>query len=501
MGLNSLPSELKLLVFRHLHVDHRNNDDLTQVARCCRHFYNLAVPILYSSFNGESKARSFALLCTVLQRPDLGRHCQRLTGMAEEFDQSPEFLDMYSRPRFRFDIKRAALKAALERGCDDDSMRDRWFQTFSLDRCYRDGKWFDVPGNWDSITALLILLLPNLSTFKLPYNMEKETDYELEYIPYVFARALNFQNSNLHSAYSLSKLRDVDLTVHQSSDFESLDAIIPLLQLKSMRQITLPNSFTDERSNEDKEASIPHITHISFRPTSDIDSRSLGSFLQAFSGLTSFFYVHWSCFDDFSSHPWIPPEIRNGLLHSKDSLRELTLINEMEDGYFLSTYIPYWNYFSRGWPVHRLEPRVLPIGSLLDFQQLRRLDISVIALTGRVGTDKTGRDVNPGDFRPQKALTHEQNLRLVDSLPESLEELALRTCFSNIYAAMEVLFERRRNGELQKLKKVILHFYKDFFVEQILNDENGIQCEMEGMHLGIRVTRLPVEFFAPRTDE
>ncbi|MGA2871911.1 MAG: UPF0236 family transposase-like protein, partial [Verrucomicrobiota bacterium] len=62
---------------------HRNNDDLTQVVRCCRNFYNLAIPILYSSFNGETKARSFALLQTLLKAPGLGCHFQRLIGLCQ----------------------------------------------------------------------------------------------------------------------------------------------------------------------------------------------------------------------------------------------------------------------------------------------------------------------------------------------------------------------------------------------------------------------------------
>lgn len=41
-----------------------------------------------------------------------------------------------------------------------------------------------------------------------------------------------------------------------------------------------------------------------------------------------------------------------------------------------------------------------------------------------------------------------------------------------------------------------LYFQKDFSEEQILNDESGIQCEMEGMHLGIRVTSHRVKLFA-----
>ncbi|PMD39353.1 hypothetical protein L207DRAFT_513812 [Hyaloscypha variabilis F] len=500
MGLNSLPSELKVIIFRHLHDDHRNNDDLTQVVRCCRNFYNLAIPILYSSFNSETKARSFALLQTLLNAPGLGRHFQRLIGLREEFDQSPEFLDVFSRPRFHFDTKTEGLEEALENGCHDNNMRRRWSQTFSLDRCYEDGKWFDVPGNWDSITALLILLLPNVLEFQLHFDTAKTTDHQLEFIPYVFAQALRLQNSNLQSTYCLRHLRDIWLSVDKSSDSKSLDEILPFLQLRTIRHVSLYNSNTDEGSDDDMKVPIPHVTHLSFLPTSDIDSRCLGNFLKAFTGLMSFSYVHWSRFDNFHSHPWIPSKIREGLLYSKDSLRELTLVNEMEDGYFTSNYSPRGRYVPRRWLEHELEPRVHPIGSLLDFRQLRRLDISVIALTGRVGTDKTGYDISHGTVRPRDVLTHEQNLRLVDSLPDALEELSLRTCFGDIYLVMEVLFERRRNGGLQRLQKVALYFQKDFSEERILNDESGIQCEMEGMYLGIRVTRLRVKLFAQIDD-
>jgi hypothetical protein len=40
------------------------------------------------------------------------------------------------------------------------------------------------------------------------------------------------------------------------------------------------------------------------------------------------------------------------------------------------------------------------------------------------------------------------------------------------------------------------HLQKDFSEEHVLNDESGIQCEMEGVHLGIRVTRHRVKLVA-----
>jgi hypothetical protein len=174
-------------------------------------------------------------------------------------------------------------------------MRRRWSQTFSLDRCYEDGKWFDVPGNWDSITALLILLLPNVLEFQLHFDTAKATDHQLEFIPYVFARALRLQNSNLQSTSCLRHVRDIWLSVDKSSDFKSLDEILPFLQLRTIRHVSLYNSNTDEGSDDDMKVPIPHVTHLSFLPTSDIDSRCLGNFLKAFTGLTSFSYGRDSC--------------------------------------------------------------------------------------------------------------------------------------------------------------------------------------------------------------
>jgi hypothetical protein len=61
---------------------------------------------------------------------------------------------------------------------------------------------------------------------------------------------------------------------------------------------------------------------------------------------------------------------------------------------------------------------------------------------------------------------------------------------NKIYAVMNGLLERRRQGGLEKLKNVTLYFQKDLAMKQILADEGGIRCEFEGRKLGILVTRL-----------
>jgi hypothetical protein len=83
----------------------------------------------------------------------------------------------------------------------------------------------------------------------------------------------------------------------------------------------------------------------------------------------------------------------------------------------------------------------------------------------------------------------------VEILPESLEVLALRACVNEIYAVINGLFERRRQGGLEKLKKVTLYFQKVLAMKQTLADEDGVRCESEGRKLGILVTSLQAKLF------
>jgi hypothetical protein len=510
MVLDRLPDDLKILVFSHLHVSQlwgrKYKAHLARVILCCRHYYNLAIPILYSSLNGESKARSLGFLRTILKRPDLALYVQYLEGFDPGEDRSPQYdliipqrrRHLDPRGRRLLEPKLEGLTTVLEKGCDDEDLRYRWHQSFSYQQCLQDGEWIDMPGNWDSIAALLILLLPNLSTLDIPLYSEEpsQTQARAEFIPFVFGQALQLQTSSIHSTYPfrpLSNLRKLEISVDEHYAV-SFDSILPFLQLKSIRHVTYPVSLTntgcdDAMNDDDIKQPIFHITHLSF-PQSDIHSRSLAKFLRNFRGLTQFSYVHsaehWA--EGEESYPFIPSEIRRGLLHSKDSLQELTLVNDLED------YQQADEYDENGNSEHTPENiPVLPLGSLLEFRHLRRLHASVIALVGRVVTGTKVGGTKSADIDPPP--THEQNIRFVESLPDSLEELTLRACFHDIYTLMEVLFERRRQGGVKVLNKVELYFQKDFSEEQILTDEEGIHCELEGSYVGIQVTRHTVEWF------
>ena len=125
---------------------------------------------------------------------------------------------------------------------------------------------------------------------------------------------------------------------------------------------------------------------------------------------------------------------------------------------------------------------------LLEFGQLRRLDLTAAALVGRD-------DALPGTKRFNvEPLEHARVSRVAASLPESLEELTLRACFPPVYAVIHALFERKREGGLKQLKRIDLFFQKDFSEEEVFGSKEGNECELEGNGMGIRVTRHLVQF-------
>jgi hypothetical protein len=488
MVLNRLPDDLKILVFHQLdvkdHWAHRRNRDLASVVHCCRRFYNLAIPILYSSFDGNGKARSVAFLRTILARPDLANYCRRLSSFVRDDDVVDLYDPMHSRPGSPLAPRLKGLKDALRRGCDDRFLRHRWRKSFSPRWCHDDeyGQFLDVPGNWDSITALLILLLPNISTLGL-LIYGSQTLHNLEFLPYVFARASRLQALTVFSAFSLSQLRSVEILVDRfEQDLPGLKLVLPFLQLKSIREVNLPSSYTNggnyEWHNDDDDGVndfLPHITHLTFAPGGDIDSRALARFLRSFCGLTHFVYVN--CLHRFIEPTFFnPPEIKRGLLPSKDSLQGLALVNADEES------AQALQHDRHGELLHSpTNIPVLPLGCLLEFRKLRWLDVTAAVFLGR--TDDA--DANPDD----KPEPNEDHSRAIESLPEALEELTLRTCFPEIYTMMEILFARKRRGELNRLKKATLYFQNDFSNKQILQDRAGIQCEFDGSQAGIHVAR------------
>jgi hypothetical protein len=82
-----------------------------------------------------------------------------------------------------------------------------------------------MPGNWDSITALLVVLLPNLSMLQLPSVHEPTGDDEVVSMPYIFSNAVKLQNSGVYTQQSLSNLRKFEISLGEN--YPALKSIIP----------------------------------------------------------------------------------------------------------------------------------------------------------------------------------------------------------------------------------------------------------------------------------
>jgi hypothetical protein len=139
---------------------------------------------------------------------------------------------------------------------------------------------------------------------------------DAEFVPYVFEATNSGRTPGVLPEQSPHDRK----AVRKFEDSPSPDSILPFLQLKSIRQVAGPNSITnggcDEHMNdEDIKDLISRVTHLSFLPESDIQIPPV------------FPWPHTFLIRPLERGGFIPPEVRRGLLHSKDSLRELTLVD------------------------------------------------------------------------------------------------------------------------------------------------------------------------------
>ena len=76
----------------------------------------------------------------------LAIYIKRLKGSYPDYNSIPQGDLVYRQPKFSLGAKLQRLKAALNKGCDDKSLRDKWYDTFSFDRCQTAGShWINIP--------------------------------------------------------------------------------------------------------------------------------------------------------------------------------------------------------------------------------------------------------------------------------------------------------------------------------------------------------------------
>jgi hypothetical protein len=159
---------------------------------------------------------------------------------------------------------------------------------------------------------------------------------------------------------------------------------------------------------------------------------------------------------------FLPLYLREGIQHLQHSLEEMIIVNREKD--FEEEWQVNWNeetnedLVTYNWI---FEPESRAFGPLNGFQSLRRLEATVFNLVGPVP-----RAIFDEGHAAVLEKKYRQRLRLVESLPMSLEELVLWNCREEIGEIMNLLLDRRRQGEMMKLKRVDLVFLGKLDVEE-----------------------------------
>jgi hypothetical protein len=448
MSFDILPEELKILVFSQLRILKRSRLDewnkavwewdsprsLTNVALCCRKWNEPVTPILYSTIVDE-QSHTTKFLRTLLDRSDLASYVKTY---------SSDFPWVGAIVPNLIESPRAKIKTIIRTTCTNEDLSEDWYEmVFGTKRGWDSG---------DAMAALVIALLPNLLTLELPSELQLGL-----YINLVISKASQLQLSGNPGRYCT--LQHIEVS-RFDDDNRFFDFIAPFIQLSSVKSLTFGDTMMLEEDFEGIGVPAPHITHLSFL-RADIHPQTISPLLEHFPSLTHFSYIHQS--RDGVPYPFRPRFLREGIQHLQHSLLELIIVNREKDPE--EEWQLNWNeethenlVISNG----VIEPEPSNFGPLNVFQGLRRLETTVFTLVGPVPR---------AIFNKGRAVVLEkrlqQRLQLVESLPMSLEELVLWNCREEVGGIIRLLLDRRRQGEMRKLKMVELVFLEKFDEEEV----------------------------------
>jgi hypothetical protein len=236
-----------------------------------------------------------------------------------------------------------------------------------------------------------------------------------------------------------------------------------------MTHLTFGDARMEEEDFEGVGLLAPHITHLSFT-RGDIHPHTISPLLNYFPSLTHLSYIHQS--QDGTRYPFLPLFLREGIQHLQHSLEELIIVNRDKD--FEEEWQLNWHeetYEDSVIDNGIIEPEPRAFGPLYGFQSLRRLEATGFNLVGPVP-----RPIFDEGHAAVMEKKHRQRLRLVESLPMSLEELVLWNCREGISEIMSLLLDRRRQGEMMKLKMVELVFLEKLDVEEASRWQSEGEC-------------------------
>ncbi|GLA31697.1 hypothetical protein M752DRAFT_39516 [Aspergillus phoenicis ATCC 13157] len=358
--LSKLPGELLLSIAGFLN----NHTDTLRLASCCRAFYALLLPEVFTSLDliEHRNGHLSHLVHTLASKPSLaeGVHTLRIAcGWRPT-----------SGVRYEQDVSLEVLAAAL--GSDDKDKIATW--TGELINRERNDAW----------SVLLLALLPNLEDLVL--QICEFSNYTLEWL------AGNAQNGT--SSRILSRLRILTVDCSDVDGGLSSAHFLPIFRLPSLRSfyghMICDGGSTDEEYTEDQDfdaatympdkVGYSNVTHI--RLLSSCSRRGFADLIGAPKALESFIFKHAQNPSYADDEEMYASRYYHPLRRHQATLRRLTLTHESTD---------YYSYYQS----HDYDY----IGSFAGFIVLKELRLQVTQILDWDGLDTTSKNT-PNDILP-----------------------------------------------------------------------------------------------------
>jgi hypothetical protein len=413
MSAAKLSNELLIEIFRYLDVK-----SLSNVSLCSHRFYDLALPIRYSTYEEVELGETLdPFIRTIFENPHLAKYVKHYIGHGR------------IEPKVVFPETHQA------------TIREGLFPKYFGHR-YLTGNWCQdtfVEGTWDAVTAILLLLFASSleSIVMLSYgDSEVEDGPDNIHIDTVLRRMKELQDNPGSTIPCMAKVRKIRLVSHEPWIETQLALVIPYLGLKSVREVTIEQLGNEFGADLDLFAGLSrhsHITDLTLKRC-NIDDNAFQRFMVSFNSLQRFHFEHTGGYDIRA-----PPVIGDHLAHLEQSLEELTIDTPFHGQEDYGDLIDEESSHDGGDPYDELPSM---IGSLAHFQKLKKINISYSILI-REGTRWDRQH-------------HVQ--RFLESLPPFLEHLALLHCrASGVQAGVPLL---SREPHLKTLRLSLDHEFR-----------------------------------------
>ena len=315
----SLPNELICEILKYV-----KPEDLENFAQASRNVFQLASPFLsehralirtYHTFRNATGPGTIAgLLATVIANPCIGYYVKRieLGPLAESpVGVLPE--NVYPKDRLEFFTTAALDSECLKKPSEEDVLDEREFWSHAIQ-----------DGNEDILLAILLPLLPNLTTLSM-----KTDSTRIKWYDSAVERAASAKNP------TLCKLTHVRLDPSREDGYD-LDVIQKFCSLPSVRVVTAPRALGSESDlHQLSSDTSSNVTHLKLWEGC-IEAKPFHEFLRGFPKLQSFTHLN----DGFRAASNDAFMIRSSLLATcKSTLHSLTLLSPIIRRGYLSSFM------------------------------------------------------------------------------------------------------------------------------------------------------------------